>query len=114
MTTASRSSATTSTRRRARPSGCAVCATPVQPCSPATTRKKSRPAAYIRPMATIEWFEGDRDELQELFELADDSQPALAEYRDKGRVLVARDDAGAAVGHLQLIDAEIKNFAVRE
>jgi len=65
-------------------------------------------------MATIEWFEGDRDELQELFELADDSPPALAEYRDEGRVLVARDDERVIVGHLQLIGAEIKNVAVRE
>jgi GNAT superfamily N-acetyltransferase len=64
-------------------------------------------------MATIDWFDGDRAELQELFELADDSAAAIAGYRDRGRVLVAR-DGDAIVGHLQLIDDELKSLAVRE
>ena len=64
-------------------------------------------------MATIEWFEGDRDELDELFELADDSAELRRAYRDLGRVLVAR-DGETIVGHLQLIDDELKSLAVRE
>jgi hypothetical protein len=30
----------------------------------------------------IEWFEGSRDELADLFDLADDSPSALSAYRD--------------------------------
>jgi GNAT superfamily N-acetyltransferase len=68
---------------------------------------------------TIEWFEGSRAELSELFALADDSPAAVASYRDLGRVLVAR-DGPAVIGHLQLItaerddQAEVKSIAVRE
>jgi len=66
----------------------------------------------------IEWFEGSRDELADLFALADDSPAAVREYRELGRVLVAREGA-TAVGHLQLIDgarddeSEVKSLAVR-
>jgi GNAT superfamily N-acetyltransferase len=49
--------------------------------------------------------------LRALFELAEDSQQELDSYIDIGRVLVAL-DADEVVGHLQLIDAEIKNMAV--
>jgi ribosomal protein S18 acetylase RimI-like enzyme len=67
----------------------------------------------------IEWFEGPREELAELFALADDSPAAVEAYRDLGRVLVAR-DGSTVIGHLQLVDgdsadeAEVKSLAVRE
>jgi GNAT superfamily N-acetyltransferase len=70
-------------------------------------------------MPAVEWFEGSRDELADLFALADDSAAAVRAYRDLGRVLVARDGA-AVIGHLQLaaVDgagvAEVKSMAVRE
>ncbi len=70
-------------------------------------------------MVTIEWFDGDRSELADLFALADDSPQLVRGYRDSGRVLVAR-EGGNAIGHLQLIEgaaageAEIKSLAVRE
>jgi GNAT superfamily N-acetyltransferase len=67
---------------------------------------------------TVEWFEGDRDELADLFALADDSPTAVTAYRDLGRVLVAKDEA-TVIGHLQLVagdsaDVEVKSLAVRE
>ena len=67
----------------------------------------------------IEWFEGPRSELADLFALADDSAEQVERYRDLGRVLVARDGA-TLIGHLQLIpcehtnETEIKSLAVRE
>jgi GNAT superfamily N-acetyltransferase len=70
-------------------------------------------------MPTIEWFEGSREELADLFALADDSPAAVSTYRDLGRVLVAR-DGPTVVGHLQLVagdsadEAEVKSIAVRE
>ena len=70
-------------------------------------------------MPAIEWFEGSRDELADLFALADDSPAALSAYRDLGRVLVAG-DGPAVIGHLQLVAgdsagaAEVKSIAVRE
>ncbi|GAA2276985.1 hypothetical protein GCM10010149_20350 [Nonomuraea roseoviolacea subsp. roseoviolacea] len=70
-------------------------------------------------MVAVEWFEGPREELAGLFELADDSPVAVSGYRELGRVLVAR-DGGTVVGHLQLIageragEAEVKSLAVRE
>lgn len=69
---------------------------------------------------TFEWFGGSRGDLTDLFALADDSEAAVASYRDLGRVLVARDDDGTILGHLQLIDGErageveLKSLAVRE
>ena len=67
---------------------------------------------------TIEWFDGGRGELDDLFSLADDSPAAVRSYRDLGRVLVAR-DGRAVVGHLQLVAtdpvrAEVKSLAVLE
>lgn len=67
---------------------------------------------------TIEWFDGERGELADLFALADDSPAAVRSYRDLGRVLVAR-DGRAVVGHLQLVAtdpvrAEVKSVAVLE
>jgi ribosomal protein S18 acetylase RimI-like enzyme len=66
---------------------------------------------------TIEWFDGPREELAELFALADDSAAEVERYRDEGRVLVAR-ERGAVIGHLQLLEpdgageAELKSLAV--
>ena len=68
---------------------------------------------------TIDWYEGPRLALRDLFELAEDSSRQLDEYIDDGRVLVARDWSGEIVGHLQLVPGarvggfEIKNLAVR-
>ena len=68
-------------------------------------------------MPTIEWFEGPREALADLFAEADDSPAAVSAYRDLGRVLVAREDSDV-VGHLQLVDgdgadeAEVKSVAV--
>jgi len=65
----------------------------------------------------IEWFDGPRDALADLFALADDSPAAVCEYRDAGRVLVARDGAGV-VGQLLLVSdvdrAEVKSLAVHQ
>jgi GNAT superfamily N-acetyltransferase/catechol 2,3-dioxygenase-like lactoylglutathione lyase family enzyme len=67
----------------------------------------------------IEWFEGPRSELADLFALADDSPEQVARYRDLGRVLVAR-DGPSVIGLLQLIarehsnEAEVKSLAVRK
>src|SRR5205807_1226768 len=67
----------------------------------------------------IEWFEGPRTALADLFTLADDSSEQVARYRDLGRVLVAR-DGPTVVGHLQLVpgerpdETEVKSLAVRE
>jgi GNAT superfamily N-acetyltransferase/catechol 2,3-dioxygenase-like lactoylglutathione lyase family enzyme len=70
-------------------------------------------------MVTIEWFEGSRAALADLFALADDSLVQSTSYRNLGRVVVAR-DGPALIGHLQLIagdqtdEAEVKSIAVRE
>jgi GNAT superfamily N-acetyltransferase len=70
-------------------------------------------------MLIIEWFEGDRTALAELFALADDAPAQVERYRDLGRVLVAR-DGPVVVGHLQLVvdedagQVEVKSLAVRE
>jgi GNAT superfamily N-acetyltransferase len=70
-------------------------------------------------MLMIDWFEGSREALADLFALADDSAAAVSRYRDLGRVLVAR-DGSTIVGHLQLTagerddEAEVKSLAVRQ
>ena len=70
-------------------------------------------------MVKIEWYEGPRAALSDLFALADDSPAAVSTYRDLGRVLVAR-DGSVVIGHLQLVagerldEAEVKGVAVRE
>jgi GNAT superfamily N-acetyltransferase len=72
-----------------------------------------------RALVTIEWYDGPRPALGDLFALADDSPAAVSAYRHLGRVLVAREGA-ALIGHLQLTaaagrdDAEVKSLAVRE
>lgn len=70
-------------------------------------------------MVRIDWFEGPRAALAELFALADDSPLQVQRYRQLGRVLVAREGT-TVVGHLQLIagdradGVEVKSLAVRE
>ena len=70
-------------------------------------------------MVMIEWFDGSRSQLADLFALADDSPTEVERYRDLGRVLVAR-DGPSVIGHLQLIagaradEAEVRSLAVRE
>jgi GNAT superfamily N-acetyltransferase/catechol 2,3-dioxygenase-like lactoylglutathione lyase family enzyme len=56
-------------------------------------------------MLRIDWFEGHRGALDDLFALADDSPARVRSYRDLGRVLVARDGPGV-IGHLQLVSGE--------
>jgi ribosomal protein S18 acetylase RimI-like enzyme len=72
------------------------------------------PAEPVR----IELHTGPREQLRELFELAEDSATQLDSYLHTGRVLVAV-TGSQVVGHLQLVDtavpgqAEITNTAVR-
>lgn len=61
----------------------------------------------------VDLYTGDRAAIRWLFELAEDSASELDGYLGLGRVLTAvRDDR--LVGHLQLVDDEIKNMAVVE
>jgi GNAT superfamily N-acetyltransferase len=64
-------------------------------------------------MIRVQLHRGTRYELRPLFELAEDSAEQLDAYIDAGRVLVAL-DGDEIVGHLQLVDGEIKNMAVLE
>jgi GNAT superfamily N-acetyltransferase len=67
----------------------------------------------------VELYDGARQDLRPLFELAEDSAAELDSYIDTGRVLVAVAD-GEIIGHLQLTgtgdprQVEVKNMAVRE
>jgi N-acetylglutamate synthase-like GNAT family acetyltransferase len=54
----------------------------------------------------IAWHQGPREELRDLFALAEDSAAQLESYLHRGRVLVARTDAGEIAGHVQLIRAQ--------
>jgi ribosomal protein S18 acetylase RimI-like enzyme len=62
-------------------------------------------------------YQGPRDALRRLFELAEDSARALEAYIDEGRVLIAL-EGGDTVGHVQITETprawelEIKNIAV--
>jgi GNAT superfamily N-acetyltransferase len=66
----------------------------------------------------IDAYTDDRAALRPLFELAEDSAQALDGYLYAGRILVARDDDTAIIGHLQLTETddaealELKNMAV--
>jgi ribosomal protein S18 acetylase RimI-like enzyme len=67
---------------------------------------------------TVDWFDGDRAQLDVLFALADDSPVEIASYRERGQVLTANEN-GAIVGHLQLVyagaeEVELKSLAVLE
>jgi GNAT superfamily N-acetyltransferase len=71
------------------------------------------------PESEIDWYDGLRKTLLPLFELADDSRVQIDSYIDLGRILVARNEQGDIVGHLQLLPAspdtvEVKSIAVRE
>lgn len=67
----------------------------------------------------VETYDGPREELRGLFELAEDSTAELDSYLHAGRVLIATVGLDV-VGHLQLVEtdrpgqSEIKNMAVRE
>ena len=67
----------------------------------------------------IGWYDGPRARLRPLYELADDSSAQIDSYIELGRVLVARDDQGEIIGHLQLVagrtpeTVELKSIAVR-
>ena len=71
------------------------------------------------PDVEIRWHTAAREELLQLFELAEDSPEELASYLHLGRVLVAVDD-GSVVAHLQLVESdtadelELKSLAVLE
>ena len=67
--------------------------------------------ATSSPPVRVEPHTGPRDELRALFAEAEDSAQQLDAYLEAGDVLVARDGDGV-VGHLQLVDGEIKNMAV--
>jgi GNAT superfamily N-acetyltransferase len=67
----------------------------------------------------VDWYDGPRETLRELFLLADDSTQQIDATIDLGRVLVAADADGTAVGHLQLVSVsgempEIASLAVVE
>jgi GNAT superfamily N-acetyltransferase len=68
----------------------------------------------------LQTYSGPREALRPLFELAEDSRSELDSYLDVGWVLVARNDDGEIVGHLQVVDTdearqvELKNMAVAE
>lgn len=55
---------------------------------------------------TIAWHDGPRAPLRHLFELADDSAGQIDSYMERGRVLVARNDANEIIGHAQLVPAD--------
>jgi GNAT superfamily N-acetyltransferase len=78
-------------------------------------REKIMPRSLGGPgivgVVRVELYDGDRVALRWSFELAEDSAELLDGYLYQGRVLVAR-DGGQTVGHLQLVDLEIKNMAV--
>jgi GNAT superfamily N-acetyltransferase len=69
---------------------------------------------------TIERYDGPRRDLVWSFREAEDSASLLASYLDLGRVWVARDAAGAVLGHLQAVPGheegtwEVTNTAVVE
>jgi len=66
----------------------------------------------------VDWYVGSREELRQLFELAEDSRAQLDDYLHQGRVLLAR-HGPATLGHLQLMataragEVELKNMAVQ-
>jgi ribosomal protein S18 acetylase RimI-like enzyme len=68
---------------------------------------------------SLELYSEGREQLRELFELAEDSVQLLESYLHAGQVLVARLAGGSIVGHVQIICtghssvAEIRSIAVR-
>ena len=69
--------------------------------------ERDRRCRTVVVMLRIEWFEGSRAALADLFALADDSPTTVLSYEDLGRVLVAR-DGSTVIGHLQLIDGGLR------
>ena len=68
---------------------------------------------------SIDWYDGPRAALRELFLLADDSVAQVDATIGRGRVLVASGADGAALAHLQLVtddtgEPEIASLAVVE
>ncbi len=85
---------------------------------PATDQCEDRTELLAgRTAVEIECYEGSREELRPLFELAEDSATQLDGYLPLGRVLVAR-SGSSIIAHLQLTSAddigqiEIKSLAV--
>jgi ribosomal protein S18 acetylase RimI-like enzyme len=80
-------------------------------------RLRGRVAAALRdgPPPVIDVHRGDRGELLDLFQVADDSPREIAGYLALGTVLVAT-DGDARVGHVQMIEGgdswELKSLAV--
>lgn len=81
----------------------------------------SRPDASVAILdeVNVVLYDGPRDDIRSLFELAEDSPAQLDSYIEDGRVLVALRGTDT-VGHLQLVETdrgdtfEIKNMAVRQ
>jgi len=79
----------------------------------------NRALCELGPAPTLALHVGDRAELQASFRLADDSEQAIAEYRELGEVFVLRARDGV-VGHVQLIETatpsvlELKSLAVAQ
>ena len=59
----------------------------------------------MRPDIDIGWHTGERKSLRGLFALAEDSPQRLDASLDRGRVLVAQDDA-QVVAYLQLVESD--------
>ncbi|GAA3840072.1 hypothetical protein GCM10022403_085400 [Streptomyces coacervatus] len=83
------------------------------------TRKVRGPGTETPDALRVVQYDGSREKLRPLFELAEDSPTQLDGYIEDGRVLVALRGTDM-VGHLQLVATdqpdifEIKNMAVRE
>ena len=73
--------------------------------------------ASADPGVAIRWRTGEREELRDLFTLAEDSSEQLDGYLHMGRVFVAV-ARGSIVGYLQLVDCdasgeiELKSMAI--
>ena len=84
----------------------------------AQTAHSPHPAGAATLARMITWHDGPRAPLRHLFELADDSAEQIDDYIERGRVLVARDEANQIIGHAQLVPAdrpdtiELKSIAV--
>jgi GNAT superfamily N-acetyltransferase len=89
------------------------------PVADHAARAAQGPWAATQDGVRVVEYDGSRQEIRPLFELAEDSPVQLSSYIDAGRVLVAVRNADV-VGHLQLVGTdqvdtfEIKNMAVRE
>ena len=73
----------------------------------------------LEPSVRIGLYEGARDNLRQLFEMAESSATQLDSYMSEGEVFVAQEAEEGVIGHLQLISldavaGEIKNLAVTE